>query len=95
VAHNKCVAASERRSTALRKVAKTGVIAVRQAAFKSRREVLRSTTLEQAAAAQLRCKAAASNRAATLAEVVARAQKRVKAMHPKREVADMEIKEIA
>lgn len=88
-----CSNAVENRSRMLRKVAKTGVVAVRLAAFTSRREALRKATLARAASNLLREKAAVTNREMQLKERIVLAQKRIRAIHPKRTVADMEIKD--
>jgi len=79
--------ALERRAATLRKIAKTGVAAVRLAAFKSRREAQRAAVLAKMAKAQERCASATEKRDAYLAKRVQLARKRMVAMHPKREVA--------
>ena len=86
-------AADERHQAKLRAAAKTGVVAVRAAAFKSRRLLADGVVAATAAKKAARCVAASEKRAALLAARVALAKKRQAAMHGKREVADMELAE--
>lgn len=71
---DKCAAAAERRAAALRKVAKRGVVSVRNSATKSRREALRAAFVQRAKVLAARCEAAALFKASKLAEVVAKAK---------------------
>jgi len=89
-AQARCDGAFENRSRMLCRIAKKGVVAVRLAAFNSRREALRKAALSQAASKMLREKSATSKREMYLKERVVLAQKCIKAMHPKREVADLD-----
>lgn len=91
----KCDAADERRAAKMRATAKTGVLAIRQAAFKSRREARRAAVVSRGETKAERCAAAATKRAAFLAARVTLAQKHMKSAHPKREMPNMEITERA
>jgi len=74
-------------------VAKTGVVVVRAAAFKSRREALRTTVLARLEKRANQGAAASERRAALLAKRIEIARKRMQAAHAKRVVEDMETKE--
>jgi len=85
--------ATERHAAKLRALAKKGVADVRAASNKSRRDARDAKVMAHGEANSARCAKAAERRAAFLAARVTLAQKHLKALHPKREVADMEIKE--
>ena len=94
-AQAKVDAAGERRAATLRQVAKAGIVAVRAAAFKSRREALRTAVISRVEALANRGVAATERRSALLAKRVETARKHMTATHAKRVVEDMEIKEAA
>jgi len=81
--HKAFVDALERQSACLRVRAKAGVVAVRGAANKSRRDAAKSAAERRGEALAARCTAAAEARAAFLAARVTVARKRMKALHPK------------
>jgi len=81
-------AASERHGAVLRGIAKVGVVAVRAAAQRSRREALDKALHARFLLKAQRCAEATAKRAALLAARVEVARKRMKAMHPKRDMPD-------
>merc|ERR1719399_671962 len=85
-------AADERHEAKLRANAKAGVVAVRAAAVKSRRDAQAMAVKERFVKKAVRCAAASTKRAALLEARVVLAKKRQAAPHPKREDADMEVK---
>jgi hypothetical protein len=85
-AQKACAAADERRVKRLH--TKSGD---RTKAFKERRASQDQARLARFGASTIRSSLASGRRASLLEARVATAQKRMKAMHPKREVADMEI----
>merc|ERR1719152_49975 len=87
-AHNKV--ALERHRDALRATAKTGVVAVRAAANKFRRDARATAIATRGAALTARVESAAARRSAFLAARVTIAKRRMVAPHPKREVEDAE-----
>lgn len=91
----KCEAAASRHADKLRLIAKPGVVAVRHAAASTRRATLRASVLSKAEQCEERAKKAALHREAVRDAKMALAKKRMIAMHPKREVADMEVKEVS
>ena len=91
----KCEAAASRHADKLRLIAKPGVVAVRHAAASTRRATIRASVLSKAEQCEERAKKAALHREAVRDAKMALAKKRMIAMHPKREVADMEVKEVS
>lgn len=85
-AHNK--AALERHRDAIRATAKAGVVAVRAAANKSRRDAKAAAITTRGAELTARGETAAARRSAFLAARVTIAKRRMVAPHPKREVED-------
>merc|ERR1719152_317465 len=83
-AHNK--AAFERYRDSVRATAKTGVVAVRAAANKSRRDARAMAIATRAAEFTTRSDSAAARRSAFLAARVTLAKRRMVAPHPKREI---------
>lgn len=87
-----CASATEKKGAKLRGIAKAGVLPVRQAANTSRKAALVDVKRARAAAFEARATAAAGKRTELLASRVAIAKKRMVAPHPKREMADTEVK---
>lgn len=92
VATSKGVAAVTRRTALLTAIAKPKAFVGRVAASEARRDAAQQARATRGAALATRCAAAAESRQALLLARVELAKKRMAALHPKREVADMEIK---
>ena len=81
-------AVAERHAAKARQVAKVGVLAVRCAAFRARREALDKKRASAFLLKAERCAAVSARRAALLAVRVEAANKAQAAPHPKREMPD-------